>query len=93
MKDAGRPEPILRLYTPEALELLESEASLDGELVQAVWRCIAPLVRAADPERYRSVCQALELPGLPVSVLAQYILRESRLAMANPRRHHQRLMQ
>jgi hypothetical protein len=93
VKDTGHPEPILRLYTPEALDLLESEAPVDGELVQAVWRRVAPLVRAADPERYRSVCQALELPGLPVSVLAEYILRESRMAMANPRRHHQRLAQ
>lgn len=93
MKEAARPEPILRLYTPEVLERLEGEGCLDGELVRSVWLQVAPLVRAADPQRYRSVCQALELPGLPVSVLARYILRESRMAMAHPRQHRQRLAQ
>jgi hypothetical protein len=76
----------LCLYTPEALQRLESGACLNAEAIRAVWRRVAPLVRAADPERYRSVCQALELPGLPPSVLAEYVLRESRMAMANPRR-------
>lgn len=91
--EEAHPQPILRLYTPEALERLESGAPLDAEAIQAVWHRVAPLVRAADPERYRSVCQALELPGLPLSVLAEYILRESRMAMANPRRHQRRLAQ
>lgn len=93
VKPSGRPPHILRLYTPRPLEQLEPETLADREHVHAVWREIAPLVRAADPQRYRSVCQALDLPDLPPKVLAQYVLRESRLALANPKRHRQRMAQ
>ncbi|WP_018467030.1 hypothetical protein [Calidithermus timidus] len=86
MKTSGRPPHILCLYTPRPLEQLEPESLTDRERVYTVWRQVAPLVRAADPQRYRSVCQALELPDLPLKVLAQYVLRESRLALANPKR-------
>lgn len=93
VKPSGRPPHVLCLYTPRPLEQLELETLTDREHVHTVWRQVAPLVRAADPQRYRSVCQALDLPDLPLKVLAQYILRESRLALANPKRHRQRMAQ
>ena len=41
----------------------------------SLWLPLAPLVRQADPQRYRSVQEALE-QDLPFQVLVSYIHRE-----------------
>ena len=40
-----------------------------------LWHNLAPLVRRSDPQRYRSVLQAIE-QDLPFQVLVAYIHRE-----------------
>lgn len=80
MSEFARPY-LLKMNLPtDPLKRLEEAPPTSREGLLRLWAALAPRVRAADPARFFSVQEALEL-DIPLAVLVLYVFRECRRAL------------
>lgn len=76
----GRPYILRMNVNADPLKRFEQAPPQSRAALLKLWGELAPEVRAADPERYRCIQEALA-QDLPLPILVLYIFRESRRAL------------
>ncbi|WP_277188456.1 hypothetical protein [Meiothermus ruber] len=80
MSNAAHPHVIRMHAYLHPLHRFEAHPPQDRSALLRLWAELGPMVRLADPARYRSVQEALE-ENIPFPVLMLYVFRETRRAL------------